>query len=94
MSLSAELLHVQAEERREQLQALYQLALEIAELHDVQQVLDLGQRRLAEAGHLELVANLLGLRLQPGRVQAVGLERADHAVVQDRLEVLAPMQGG
>jgi len=40
MTFSSEILSLQAEERREQLQALYQLALEIAELHDLQQVLD------------------------------------------------------
>jgi signal transduction histidine kinase len=40
MTLSSDALHLQAEERRERLQALYQLALEISELHDLQQVLD------------------------------------------------------
>src|SRR5579885_1750065 len=41
---STDTLHLQAEERREQLQALYQLALEIAELHDLQLVLDTALR--------------------------------------------------
>ena len=44
MTFSTDVLHVQAEERREQLQALYQLSLEIAELHDLQQVLDTALR--------------------------------------------------
>jgi len=45
---STDTLHLQAEERREQLQALYQLALEIAELHDLQQVLDTALRYCLE----------------------------------------------
>ncbi len=48
MFLSSETLYLQAEERREQLQALYQLALEIAELHDLQQVLDTALRYCLE----------------------------------------------
>ncbi len=40
MALTSDALHLQAEERGERLQALYRLALEIAELHDLQQVLD------------------------------------------------------
>lgn len=48
MTLSSEDLYLQAEERREQLQALYQLALEITELHDLQQVLDTALRYCLE----------------------------------------------
>ena len=48
MTLSSEILYLQAEERREQLQALYQLALEITELHDLQQVLDTALRYCLE----------------------------------------------
>ncbi|HEU5367787.1 MAG TPA: GAF domain-containing protein, partial [Ktedonobacterales bacterium] len=48
MTLSSEVLYLQAEERREQLQALYQLALEITELHDLQQVLDTALRYCLE----------------------------------------------
>jgi signal transduction histidine kinase len=40
MALTSDALSVQAEERGERLHALYELALEIAELHDLQQVLD------------------------------------------------------
>jgi signal transduction histidine kinase len=48
MSLSSKTVYHQAEERREQLQALYQLALEITELHDLQQVLDTALRYCLE----------------------------------------------
>ena len=48
VTFSSDTLHLQAEERREQLQALYQLALEIAELHDLQQVLDTALRYCLE----------------------------------------------
>ena len=48
MNSSADTLHLQAEERREQLQALYHLALEIAELHDLQQVMDIVLRHCLE----------------------------------------------
>ncbi len=48
MTVSQEQLYLQAEERREQLQALYQLSLEIAELQDLQQVLDTALRHCLE----------------------------------------------
>ncbi len=48
MALTSDALHLQAEERGERLQALYQLALEIAELHDLQQVLDTALKHCLE----------------------------------------------
>ncbi len=48
MTHSSEILYLQAEERREQLQALYQLALEITELHNLQQVLETALRYCLE----------------------------------------------
>src|SRR5579885_1639630 len=45
---STDTLHLQAEERGERLQALYRLALEIAELHDLQQVLDTALKHCLE----------------------------------------------
>lgn len=48
MTVSQEQVYLQAEERREQLQALYQLSLEIAELQDLQQVLDTALRHCLE----------------------------------------------
>src|SRR5579885_479217 len=64
---STDTLHLQAEERREQLQALYQLALEIAELHDLQQVLDTALRYC-----LELTDSQFGF---------IGLNTADGAAM-------------
>jgi signal transduction histidine kinase len=63
MTISSETLHLQAEARREQLQALYQLALEIAELHDLQQVMDAALRYC-----LELTGSQFGF---------IGLNNAD-----------------
>lgn len=63
MTLSSETLHLQAEARREQLQALYQLSLEIAELHDLQQVMDTALRHC-----LELTGSQFGF---------IGLNNAD-----------------
>jgi len=48
MALTPDALHLQAEERGERLQALYRLALEIAELHDLQQVLDTALKHCLE----------------------------------------------
>ncbi len=67
MTLSSEALYLQAEERREQLQALYQLALEITELHDLQQVLDTALRYC-----LELTDSQFGF---------IGLNTADGAAM-------------
>ena len=67
MTLSSEVLYLQAEERREQLQALYQLALEITELHDLQQVLDTALRYC-----LELTDSQFGF---------IGLNTADGAAM-------------
>jgi signal transduction histidine kinase len=67
MTLSSETLYLQAEERREQLQALYQLALEITELHDLQQVLDTALRYC-----LELTGSQFGF---------IGLNTADGAAM-------------
>ncbi len=63
MTVSQEQLYLQAEERREQLQALYQLSLEIAELQDLQQVLDTALRSC-----LELTGSQFGF---------IGLNKAD-----------------
>lgn len=48
MALTSDAVSVQAEERGERLHALYQLALEIAELHDLQQVLDTALKHCLE----------------------------------------------
>jgi signal transduction histidine kinase len=48
MALTSDVLSVQAEERGERLQALYQLALEIAELHDLQKVFDTSLKHCLE----------------------------------------------
>lgn len=63
MTLPSETLHLQAEARREQLQALYELSLEIAELHDLQQVMDTALRYC-----LELTGSQFGF---------IGLNNAD-----------------
>jgi signal transduction histidine kinase len=67
MTLSSEALYLQAEERREQLQALYELALEITELHDLQQVLDTALRYC-----LELTGSQFGF---------IGLNTADNTAM-------------
>src|SRR5215469_308835 len=67
MTLPSETLHLQAEARREQLQALYQLSLEITELHDLQQVLDTALRYC-----LELTDSQFGF---------IGLNTADSAAM-------------
>jgi signal transduction histidine kinase len=67
MTLSSEVLYLQAEERREQLQALYQLALEITELHNLQQVLGTALRYC-----LELTDSQFGF---------IGLNTADSAAM-------------
>jgi two-component system sensor histidine kinase DegS len=63
MILPSETLYLQAEARREQLQALYELSLEIAELHDLQQVMDTALRYC-----LELTGSQFGF---------IGLNNAD-----------------
>ncbi|HEY7350757.1 MAG TPA: GAF domain-containing sensor histidine kinase [Ktedonobacterales bacterium] len=69
MPISSEILYLQAEERREQLQALYQLALEIAELHDLQQVLDTALRYCLELTDSQF--GFIGLNTADGRAMDV-----------------------
>ena len=67
MTLSSDILYLQAKERREQLQALYQLALEITELQDLQQVLNTALRYC-----LELTDSQFGF---------IGLNTADNSAM-------------
>lgn len=67
MALTSDVLSVQAEERGERLQALYQLALEIAELHDLQKVFDTALKHC-----LELTDSKFGF---------IGLNTADNSAL-------------
>jgi signal transduction histidine kinase len=91
-TFSSDLLHLQAEERREQLQALYHLALEIAELHDLQQVLDTALRHCLDLTDSQF--GFIGLNSADATAMDVaaihGFQASPHFYEQNHLIPLRP----